>query len=354
MNQLSTKVSAQPDGPIVAVQYPSKVEFESKPGVGKELATKYGHLKQLDVEDKSGYKELKAAIASVKTLRTDTTKQENTIKGPLNTFRQLVIDAAKAIRSEIQPVEDALTDEKQRIDDIKADRLAAQQKLWNDNLQIIRSRGQSLFGATIEQLQNELDIISSCNLDNFDFGEYIEDARAELANARIRTEQAIEQEKQRLKLKEQQEAMAKAEADRQANEAKAKLIADEEAAYAEAETRELKAKIAAMEEASKPAVKDMPDNDFQSAMDIPAVDSKPEPEAVQVPSDFDAPAPTLLIPSDEDRQKMEDVCLKIEMLVDLLPVDFENQSCVKAVNRIVDTLNKMPNYLKSVAAGGDA
>ena len=131
---VSTKVVKE--GPVVAVQYPSTVDYTVKKGVGKELATKYGHLKQIDPDNKDLYAELKAAIKDVKTQRTDNQKEEDVVKAPLNKFRALVIKTGQSVREEIQEVETTLTDEKQRIDDIKAERLEAQRKLWNENLQI--------------------------------------------------------------------------------------------------------------------------------------------------------------------------------------------------------------------------
>ncbi|MES0328281.1 MAG: hypothetical protein ABUK13_08840, partial [Gammaproteobacteria bacterium] len=145
------------DGPIVAIQYPAKVDYSETEVTAKELAAKYSHLKQLSVDNKESYSELVAAIADIRTRRTDVKKQEDVIKNPLNDFRKLVIDVSKKVRGLLQTTEDSLKAEKARLDDIKAERKLAQRRLWQTNLGTITAVLQTVGGMDETALKSALD-----------------------------------------------------------------------------------------------------------------------------------------------------------------------------------------------------
>lgn len=393
-NSVSTTVKDQPpEGPVVAVQYPSTVKFDSAPGIGKELATKYSHLQRLDIEDKEGYAELKEAIKYVVTKRTDNQKQEDVIKGPLNTFRQLVIDTGKKIRNEIKDVESTLTKEKARIDNIVAENLAKQQRLWAENLQIVHAKGQNLVGADLEHLENELAIIDLFKLSDFDFGELEEEAKAGMANARIRVEQAIAQEEGRLELIAQQEKLAKEREELEAKQEAERLEAMHAEGLAMNDNHDLKAtlaasvaKLKAAEAAAKPEPEpELPENssfvkddegevigvstgikmgDEQFADAVMGGSGEPLADglmkvhqaivsAAADTSDFDddTPAPAAPVICDQDKAKIDGFIDQLRQLSTNAPVDFENQNLNRAVDRMALTLSNAADYLAKVKKG---
>lgn len=367
---VSTEVKVQPaEGSIVAVQYPSTVEFDSAPGIGKELAAKYSHLERLDIDDKKGYAELKAAIKEVVTKRTDNQKQEDVIKGPLNIFKQLVLDTGKGIRKEIKDVENTLTAEKTRIDDIVAENLAKQQKLWAENLQIVHAKGHNLVGADLEHLENELAIIDLFKLSDFDFGELEEEAKAGIANARIRVEQAIAQEEGRLELIAQQEKLAKEREELEAKQAAERIEACHAEALAMNETHDLKAtlaasaaKLAAAEAAVKPepepekttepepTINEMPDEQFAKAI-MGGGGYAPVNDADTSDFDDDTPAPVVPVICAEDATKLDTFMDALRDLCTEAPVDFKSQDLNRAVDRVALNLNNAVGFLLKAKKG---
>ena len=170
-------------GPVVATIWPETVEYSEDAKSAGELAEKYSHLKQLDPDDKPSYKELVAAIADVRTKRTDVAKEEKVIKDPLNKFRDVVIKTSKTIRGLLGATEDALKDEKKRIDDINAERKAAMQKLWQTNLNSITSLTVDLAAMGDNNLISLLGDLNEYDFEALDFGEYIDQAKTAVATA---------------------------------------------------------------------------------------------------------------------------------------------------------------------------
>jgi len=189
-------------GPIVAIQYPTKVDYSETEVTAKELAVKYGHLKQLDVDNKEGYSELVAAIADIRARRTDVKKQEDVIKNPLNDFRKIVIDLSKKVRGLLQTTEDSLKAEKVRIDDIKAERKQAQRRLWQANLNTITAVLQTIGGMDKAALISTLSDQNMYDFEALDFGEWLEQAKSSVAQNIVAITERLnfiaEQEKLRL------------------------------------------------------------------------------------------------------------------------------------------------------------
>lgn len=283
-NQLAVVESEIIEGPVVAVQYPSTVDYESSIDTGKELSVKYKDLMRIDVDDKVAYEELCKAIKAVVTVRTDCTKDEDIIKKPLNEFRALVIDTGKSIRKNIvELAEDPLKAEKKRVDDIKANRLLELQKTWTKNFNELNLLKDISIYKTTQDLENFCAVIDITSIDEEFYGDYTEDAKASKANILILIETKIQEIKEAEKVRLEQEKVKKEQDEKEARlkreqqalldqQKKQKIINDEIEAYADAserETKALKEQLAAMQ-AEKDAVekektekhfKDMGEND---------------------------------------------------------------------------------------------
>jgi hypothetical protein len=359
---MNAPATTESSGQLVAVQYPETVTFLNVADAA-QLATDYGALVSIDADSAGQYKKLTAAIKAVSAARLHIDKEEKRLKDPANAFAKMVLGHAKRIREPFKELETNLKAEKKRVDDIQQEKLAEQKKLWESNLKIISGRGQNLFHASMEQLQNELAIIDSCNLGDFDFGDLEEDAKAELANARIRTEGAIEQEKAKLKLAAEQEAFRLQQEEQAKADAAKKLISDEEAAYIEYENRELKAKLAAAEEKAEAAKVPEPTPEPEKPVTVDAIAEacglparSPHIEKTAPPadnSDFDdEPAPVLI--SAEDASEMDQFIARINGLIESAPVDFKDQDFGRAIDRVCANLKNAAGYLLKVKNGGVA
>jgi hypothetical protein len=244
------------EGPIVAVQYPSTVDYGSSLTTGKYLATKYYSLMRIDVDDKEAYSELCQAIKDVAAARTDCTKEEDVIKAPLNAFRKLVIDTGKKIRKNIASLaEEPLKAEKKRVDDIKANRLLELQKLWINNLGEIRNSWSFSNSYSMSNLEDTLEAIDNFDISKIDLGDYEEDAKAEIANKIIALEAEIELRKEAEKVRLEQVKLKKEQDEKEAKlkkeqeelleqQQRQKVVNAEIEAYAESSERETKALMA--------------------------------------------------------------------------------------------------------------
>lgn len=364
---MTTSPAVKEDGQIVAIQYPEKVQFRNMHDAA-ELATKYGKLVSIDADSASQYTKLVAAVKAVSKARRHVDKEEKFFKDPANAFARLVLNHAKKVRTPFKTLEDNLKAEKKRVDDIQANKLEEQRKLHQSNLELIRVRGRVEFGAGLDALTAELEIIDRCNLDDFDFGELEEDAKAELANARVRTEQAIAMAERQKKLDDQEEQ-------RKLDDAKRELEQAERDAYAEDEMREMKVKLAAAEAAAVPesepaddggadAISSITDADIANACGLPLEGANSSNKASPVQdvyqpatpavNSFEDDEPAAKVICEDDLGNMNDFICKINELAKEAPIGFIDNDCAQAVNRVVDTLVKATGYLGRVAAGGDA
>jgi hypothetical protein len=369
VNQI-TKISSDEasEGSVVAVQYPATVDFQANENTGKELAETYGHLKQLDPDSNKQYEELTDAIKIVSKARIANEKEEKAIKDPLNAFKQLVIDTGKKIRSSIVSIEDDLKNEKQRIDDIRQEKQEALEELWHKNLDIIRKLANDSVGLPADKLENHLQIINLVDLEDYDLGDLIEDAKAALANAHAIAEQGIAQEKQRVKLAAEQAAFEKEQREAKAAQkiiddaaAETLRLANEKAEKQQKIIDDLEAEKKAREKPEpEPERKGASLSGIAGACGIPVGEHNEEPEPLprtKLPpadtSDFDD-EPVAVTVGAEDYQKMVNFMAQITALIENAPLDFENQNCSRSVNRVVGNFSKAFNYLHGVAKGGEA
>lgn len=253
----SKELEVVSSGPVVAIQYPATVTFSEDEVSAIELDGKYSHLRQIDPDDKAKYKELVAAIADIRTRRTDVAKQEKTIKDPLNKFRDVVIKTSKAIRIILGSTEDTLKDEKNRIDDIREERKLAQQRLWQENLNSLRAMSSGLQQMSREDLDLLSESLHDFDFDTLDFGDYIEQAKATIeltisaTNERIAflvEQQRLADEKAAFEQKQAEEAAERKRLDdaRIECEADAKRISD-------AENKKLRDQLAELKKDKEPA-----------------------------------------------------------------------------------------------------
>lgn len=233
------------EGPIVAVQYPAKPNYTLSTNTGSELADKYKHLMRIDPDDKDAYKALCDAIKEVKSKRSACQKEEDIIKKPLNEFRALVINMGKKIRGNIQELaEDKLIAEKKRVDDIKQERLLAQQKLWSENFSNIRKMGNYTTRDSIDRLRELLSTLDAFDISTVDLGDYEGEAKAEIARMIANLETAIEQKKE-------SERIDKLKKEQEAKEAESKAALEK----AEKEKRELQEKLDALNKKEEKEIK---------------------------------------------------------------------------------------------------
>jgi hypothetical protein len=201
----STGMAETQIGPVVAIQYPEKWEYSENEESAGVIAQKYAHFKTLGPDDPDGYKALIAAIADVRTRRTDVAKQEKVIKDPLNKFRDVVIKTSKSIRGLLNRTEDDLKGIKTRIDDIKLERKLALQKTWQDNISGLTSILQTMGVMDASQLIELLESQSTYVFKPDDFGEFIGQAKSAVAQNVIAITERIDFLAEQKKLKDQQE-----------------------------------------------------------------------------------------------------------------------------------------------------
>lgn len=279
---------------VVAVQYPATVDLGTDDKKIAALGEKYAHLKQLAVDDKEAYKELEAAIKFTKDERLDCSAREKSIKDPLNKFRTFVINEAKRFVSGYTKIEDTLKAEKKRIDDIKAEALAAQQRLWTENLQLTMNLAQINGCMDLVQLEHQLFVVEKFNLDHYDFGDQLEQAKANKAQAHAQVTQAIAMEKERIRLAEeaaeQRRIAVETEAKRKADEAERKRKEAEVEAKRKTESEEQAKKDVAAKEKEDAAAKKIAYLEAQLAAanktEEPEPEEKPEQENKLPPGHF--------------------------------------------------------------------
>lgn len=258
------------EAPPVATIWPTTVKFTEDEKSAGELAVKYSHLRQLDIDDKPAYKELVAAIADARNKRLDISKQEDVIKDPINKYRNLLIDTSKKIRGLFGDVESDLKKEKKRIDDIREERKLAMERLWQENLNSVRSMTEGLPSMGIISLNMLLDDLNNFDFESLDFGDYIEQAKATVdnqinaVNERIeflKEKQRLEEEQHALRIKQAEEAAERKRLDderieREASEQKKrddeKAEADRKQAETDTENQRLRDQIAAMQKEAEP------------------------------------------------------------------------------------------------------
>ena len=339
------------DGPIVAIQYPSTVEYSDDSASVTAMAEKYKHLKQLNVDDKEGYKELTTAIADVRTRRTDIVKQENVIKDPLNAFKDMVIKKSKEVRGLILVIEDALKAEKERIDDIRKERKLAQQKLWQDNLNIVRSMTDGMQELGIIPLIGLLDKLNSFDFKSMDFGDYIEQAKTTVSVASSAVSERIEFLKEQERLAEERaehERQVAAEEKSRAEE-KAEREAEAESARvkqaeADEENRKLREKMAAMQ--AQIDANNAPKEVEPKAGRAAAVADDPESTVERTESTPEQDAAEII--TDVDSDAMKSWATDILMLSSKAPFVLREKS-QNAVDAVSDQLIEIVEYLNKVA-----
>ncbi len=201
--EISTEVEEIQEAPPVATIWPTTVSFTEDEKSAAELSVKYGHLRQLDIDDKPAYKELVAAIADARNKRLDISKQEDVIKDPINKYRTLLINTSKKIQGLFGDVESDLKKEKKRIDDIREERKLAMERLWQENLNSVRSMTEGLPSMGIISLNMLLDDLNNFDFESLDFGDYIEQAKATVDNQINSVAERIEILKEKERLKEE-------------------------------------------------------------------------------------------------------------------------------------------------------
>ena len=225
MKELSKDLDQVIEGPIVAVQYPSVAPFTVSESTVTELSVKYSHLKNLDVDDKKAYKELVAAIKDVSSNRIQINKEEDAVKKPLNEFRNLILETGKKLRAKFKPLEDSLKAEKDRIDTVLADREAAQRKVWQDNLDELKSLYMRIdHNMKHSELNHLFGTIDKDNVLESDFGDLLEEAKTLKESIFERIKASIKYKKEQAEFEAKRIAFEK----EQAEAAERERIAKEE------------------------------------------------------------------------------------------------------------------------------
>jgi len=215
LTKANSKELATPEdrAKVVSVQLDTKlIIFTAKPGTAVELTEKYGHLKNLPIDDAKSYDDLVKAIADVRVNRTTTAKEKAVHKAPALAWNAEAEKKAKAIIEPLQALEDTLKEEKERIDAIKAENkrriaeaaLRAKQK-QADNLNELRNLYADTSDMSIDDLKDGLAHLQAPEeLNENDYGDYLEDAQAALRAVRIRLNSAIAQLEKAAELEQQQ------------------------------------------------------------------------------------------------------------------------------------------------------
>lgn len=204
MNQVAKKqttevATIEDKANTVAIQLNTDViAFTATPETVVALQKKYSHLKSISVDCKEDYDSLVKAIADCRDTRTSTSKEKKHWKDPVLAFGKAVEAMAKKVIEPLQEFEELLKLEKQRIDDIKAERKAAikeaelrAKQIQQDELNDLRGLYVNLSSYNIKMLEAALADISAYELTETNYGDYLEEAEQALVDARIRVNAAI-------------------------------------------------------------------------------------------------------------------------------------------------------------------
>lgn len=369
--QLATQEDA---AATVAHQYPEVADF----GIlvtAADLKRDHGHLVKIDVDNKNQYKSLADAIKAAKAAKSAVTKAEDAIKKPLNVFRAKVISKGNEERGSIDEFLESLTDEKKRIDDIKQNRLLELQKKWMGNIDTLRSITVGLHSATMDQLEYNLSEMA-VELVEDDFGEMLDQAKAEQINAvhaiesamqAFRDAEKLEADREALRVAQAAQELASAEVEAHAeNDARtAKKVADDQAALiAELQANAAEREFSPAESAAAPL----------HAISEPVVTQSVGITAVDDDAFGDIPLTINIIRQNEgitpiesmggkrgaidpdDARVLFALAADIEVLVAPLQGSElpKGANAAKAYSRAVNSLKGMMAYLNSVAEGGEA
>lgn len=372
----STGLEVIQEGPIVAHQYPETIEYSETKLSAKGLDEKYAHLKQLSPDNKDAYEELKLAIADVRGKRTGITEEEDFVKKPLNAYRALIIAKAKKVRGYLQPIEDRLKKEKDRIDDIKAERKLAMQKLWQDNINSVTSILQTVSAMDASQLTELLDSQNEYDFESLDFGELIDQAKSAVAQNVIAITERIDflaeqkrlaDEKAAFEIKQAEEAAERKRLDdeRKVKEAAAQKLRDDEKAASDkkaaddaAEMQRMRDKIAEMEKEAEPEMVVVSQGEVTLVEDSLLSDDEDHGVIEIELGRTDSPAI-----HEEVKQELEtftenlgDInelsawAKEIETAKELGPVPgLYSEAATNAVNVVYDQLEQITDYLKATA-----
>lgn len=288
MNAQTEPATIEDSQNVVAIQLNHDlIKFSKKLCDVNKLIDESQQFKQLNADDKPQYDLAVKAIAEVRTMRTDIDKERKIYKAPVTEFGKAVEERAKILIVPLRLFEDELKLEKQRIDDIKAERKAAireaelrQRQEQLDRVNGIRMMHTDTHSMSVKELNEALEEIASIasGLNPNHFGESFNDAEQACQGVRIRLNSAIAQAEQAAELKRQQK---QAEADRLVQRLKDDDAKAERDSIARAE-RAARAKEAKAE-ADKAAAQQKIIDDQQAEMDRlrKAAEPKPQPEPVK-------------------------------------------------------------------------
>ena len=234
-----------------------------------ELRERYMKLTVAGIDDKTGLKAVHEARMDIKTRRVAVTKKGKELREEANDYRNRVIAEEKRIISLLEPIEDHLTDQENRVTEelarIKAEEDARKAALVQARVERLYAVNCRFTGATWQYAG--VDLATQADIERFSedqFLELVQNVESAIAEAEsIRAEEqrkqaereaeiariTAEQEAERIRLAAAQKAIDDAKAEL---EAEKKRLADAEAARiaeAEAEARRKVEAIKADEEA---------------------------------------------------------------------------------------------------------
>jgi len=201
----------------------------------QELKEKYSGL---TANTNGGYQEVKEALREVVSLRTSTEKARKAFKKDALEYGRRIDDEAKRVTALLLEVEEPLKAEKQKVDNEKARIKAEKEAVEAKRVADIRDKIQSIMlladgcvnDTSLESLQEKYSKAECLVVDETEYEEFTEEAKADVDNVRACLFDAMEKRKAFI----EEEAKQKAEADRLIEERKA-FEADQAKAKSEQE-----------------------------------------------------------------------------------------------------------------------
>ena len=188
----------------------------------QELKEKYSGL---TANTNGGYQEVKEALREVVSLRTSTEKARKAFKKDALEYGRRIDDEAKRVTALLLEVEEPLKAEKQKVDNEKARIKAEKEAVEAKRVADIRDKIQSIMlladgcvnDTSLESLQEKYSKAECLVVDETEYEEFTEEAKADVDNVRACLFDAMEKRKAFI----EEEAKQKAEADRLSAERKA-------------------------------------------------------------------------------------------------------------------------------------
>jgi DNA repair exonuclease SbcCD ATPase subunit len=149
----------------------------------KEQLQEFAGLQIHGINDKDGYEVVRRAIATARDLRLTIEAKRKELKQVSLDYGRMVDDIAKDLQAEIEPVEQALRKEKEKVDNelerIRAEKEAERQRKIGERINALLSLGFQLVGFEYRYYKMSISVDSISTMPDSEFDKYHTSVKAE-------------------------------------------------------------------------------------------------------------------------------------------------------------------------------